>query len=157
MRNVLLAARADAAGAGRLVPRGLLVLATVAGLLAGCGDDSSGDITSTTIELPTTAPAAAVSPVEVDQTFNGSTVGVELGQILLVRLPQNPDDTEQWKPVNIEEGVLSPEPPQSEGDSTVWPFRGIGPGMATIQFVFGPSSQPPIEPGPQFILFVQVA
>ncbi|MFD6389754.1 hypothetical protein [Nocardia sp. NPDC060259] len=155
MRKVLLAARADATGAGRSVPRGLLVLATLAGLLAGCGDDSSG--TSTTIELPTTAPAAAVSPVEVDQTFNGGTVGVELGQLLLVRLPQKPDDTEQWIPVNIEEGVLSAEPPQSEGDSTVWPFRGIGPGMATIQFVFGPASQPPIEPGPQFILSVQVA
>ncbi|MGW6421201.1 hypothetical protein ACWF82_00850 [Nocardia sp. NPDC055053] len=154
MRKVLPPARVDTAGAGRLVPRGLLVLATVAGLLAGCGDD---DVTSTTIELPTTAPAAAVSPVEVDQTFSGGTVGVELGQLLLVRLPQNPDDTEQWMPVNIEEGVLSAEPPQSDGASTLWPFRAVGPGMATIQFVYGPASQPPLEPGPQFILFVQVA
>ncbi|MEV6360117.1 protease inhibitor I42 family protein [Nocardia asteroides] len=140
------------------VRKSSVVLFVVAGLLSGCGDDDDDDeyISSTTITLPTTATPAAVGPVEVDQGFTGSTVGVELGQVLLVRLPQNPDDRGQWTPVNVEEGVLHAEPPQSEGLSTVYPFRAVGPGMATLQFAYGPASEPPLAPGPEFILYVQV-
>ncbi|MEV6213854.1 protease inhibitor I42 family protein [Nocardia sp. NPDC051833] len=136
----------------------LFAACAVAMVVSGCGaDDDAGDLSSTTIELPTTAPQSAAGPVEVDQTFSGSTVALGLGQLLLVRLPQNPDDTESWSPVNIERGVLAPEPPQADGASTLWPFRGVGPGTSTIQFVYGPASQPPIEPGPEFILTVRVA
>ena len=137
----------------------LFAACAVAMLVTGCGDDGddTGDLSSTTIDLPTTAAQSAAGPVEVDQMFSGSTVALGLGQQLLVRLPQNPNDTESWTPVNIERGVLAPEPPLSEGTSTVWPFRGVGPGTSTIQFVYGPASQPPIGPGPEFILTVRIA
>ncbi|MEV0078184.1 protease inhibitor I42 family protein [Nocardia neocaledoniensis] len=137
----------------------LLAVCAVAMTVTGCGDDddSAGTLSSTTIRLPAAAPQSAAGPVEVDERFNGSTVALELGQRLLVRLPQNSNDTDSWSPVNVERGVLAPEPPVSEGTSMLWPFLGVGPGTSTIQFAYGPASEAPIEPGPEFVITVRVA
>ncbi|WP_280346842.1 protease inhibitor I42 family protein [Nocardia neocaledoniensis] len=139
--------------------RKILLAVCVAVAVTGCGDDDdpADRLSSTTIRLPAAAPRSAAGPVEVDERFNGSTVALELGQRLLVRLPQNSNDADSWTPVNIERGVLAPEPPVSDGTSMVWPFLGVGPGASTIQFAYGPASEAPIEPGPEFVITVRVA
>ncbi|GGN78023.1 hypothetical protein [Nocardia rhizosphaerihabitans] len=135
-----------------------LVLIAVAGLLAGCGDDEpSDDVSPTTIALPTATPEAATTPVTVDQSANGGSVRLTVGQRLLVRLPQDPDAPDQWGPVNVETGILLAEDPESDGDTTVWPFRAIAPGATTVEFVHGPAAQPSIEPETTFLVQVQVS
>ncbi|MFF2086091.1 protease inhibitor I42 family protein [Nocardia sp. NPDC058176] len=143
--------------------RSLLVLVTVTaagGLLAGCGDDdtASTDVTLSSIPVPDTTPESAVGPITVDQSANGSTVELILGQRLVVRLPQDPASTEQWGIVDDAQGVLVPDGgPESDGGTTVWPFRAIEQGVATLEFVYAPAGEPPVEPDPTFVVDIRVS
>lgn len=138
----------------------LVAVATVGGLLAGCGDEDTAhtDVTLSSIPVPGTTPESAAGPITVDQSANGSTVELILGQRLVVRLPQDPAATEQWGIVDDAQGVLVPDGgPESEGNTTVWPFRAVEQGVATLEFVYAPASVPPDEPGPTFIVDVRVS
>ncbi len=134
--------------------RSLLVLVAVAGL-TGCGDDKAEPYDVTL--QPTAVPQAAVAPLTVDQTANGSTVVATIGQRVLVRLPQDPASLDQWGMVNAEPGILIADGgPTSEGNSTVWHFRAVDSGDTALQFTYGPSSEPSIDPEPTFMVNVRV-
>lgn len=142
--------------------RSLFVLVTAAAagaLVVGCADDDTAptDVTLSSVPIPDTTPESAVGPITVDQSANGSTVELILGQRLVVRLPQDPEATEQWGIVDDAQGVLVADGgPESEGGTTVWPFRAIEQGVATLEFVYAPASEPPIEPDPTFVIDVRV-
>ncbi|MGY0500923.1 hypothetical protein ACWZHB_20750 [Nocardia sp. FBN12] len=138
--------------------RSLLVLVAVAGLsglVAGCGDDETEPYDVTL--QPTSVPQSTAAPLTVEQSANGSTVVGTVGQRVLVRLAQDPASTDQWSMVNAEEGVLIADGgPLSEGNSTVWQFRAAETGDTSLEFTYGPSSEPPIDPEPTFMVNVRV-
>ncbi|MFD6395331.1 hypothetical protein [Nocardia sp. NPDC060249] len=137
--------------------RSFLVLVALAGLgavTAGCGDKT--ETYDVTLE-PTAVPQSAAEPLLIEQTANGSTVVATVGQRLLVRLPQNPASTGEWGMVNAEKGILMADGgPTSEGNATVWPFRAIERGVTSLQFTYGPASEPSIGPEPTFMVDVRV-
>ncbi|APE36323.1 hypothetical protein BOX37_23005 [Nocardia mangyaensis] len=137
----------------------LVAVAAVGALLAGCGaDDDSADTDVVITTTRGTTPQSAAGPMTIDQSANGSTVELIVGQRLVVRLPQDPAATEQWGMVNEAEGVLIADGgPESEGETTVWPFRAIEQGVATLEFVYAPASAPPVEPDPTFVVDVRVS
>ncbi|WP_446221349.1 hypothetical protein ACTWPB_15345 [Nocardia sp. IBHARD005] len=138
--------------------RSLLVLVAVAslgGLTAGCGDDKAQPYNVTL--QPTAVPQTPVAPLTIEQSANGTTVEATLGQRVLVRLWQDPASTGQWAKINDDEGILIADGgPTSAGNTSVWPFRAVGRGDTSLEFVYGPSSEPSIEPEPTFIVRIRV-
>ncbi|MFC9963864.1 protease inhibitor I42 family protein [Nocardia ignorata] len=137
----------------------LLVPLAVAGLLTGCGDDEpiTDSIGSTTLTLPSTAPAVAKPAVTVDQSAAGRTVTLDVGQELRVRLPQAADSDQEWEPVNFDEGILVAEEPVAEGRTTVWPLRAVAEGTTTVEFTYGQLEEPPVRPESTFLVTVEVS
>ncbi|MDO3645797.1 protease inhibitor I42 family protein [Nocardia mangyaensis] len=136
----------------------LVAVAAVGGLLTGCGADDDSADTDVVITTSVTTPQSAAGPMTIDQSANGSTVELIVGQRLVVRLPQDPAATEQWGMVNEAEGVLIADGgPESEGNTTEWPFRAIEQGVATLEFVYAPAGEPPVEPDPTFVVDVRVS
>lgn len=134
----------------------LVALAGLGGLTAGCGDDKT-ETYDVTLQ-PTAVPQSAVAPLTIEQSANGSTVVATVGQRLLVRLPQDPASTGEWGMVNAEKGILIADGgPISEGNATVWPFRAIERGTTSLEFTYGPSSEPSIGPEPTFMVNVRVS
>ncbi|MFD4438487.1 protease inhibitor I42 family protein [Nocardia sp. NPDC058519] len=133
----------------------LVVLAGLGGSTAGCGDDKT-ETYDVTLQ-PTSVPASAVAPLTIEQSAAGSTVEATVGQRVLVRLSQDPASTDQWAMVNDDEGILIADGgPTSEGNATVWPFRATERGTTSLEFVYGPSSEPAVGPEPTFLVNVRV-
>ncbi|MFE3541552.1 hypothetical protein ACFXK0_01100 [Nocardia sp. NPDC059177] len=137
--------------------RTLLVLITVAGigaLTAGCGGDEP---TPTTVTLPSNPSPNEFAPVTIDQSVNGGTVIVTVGQRLHVRLPQTADSTERWAVVNFERGILIPDGgPRADGAATIWPYLAVQPGTTALQYSLTPANKAPIRPAPSFRVDVRV-
>ncbi|MFD3743077.1 hypothetical protein [Nocardia sp. NPDC058633] len=133
----------------------LVALAGLGGLTAGCGDDKAEPYDVTL--QPTAVPTATVAPLTIEQAANGTTVEATVGQRVLVRLTQNPASTGEWTMINDDEGILIADGgPTSEGNATVWAFRATDRGETSLEFVHGPSSEPPIDPEPTFMVNVRV-
>ncbi|MFC4375014.1 protease inhibitor I42 family protein [Nocardia halotolerans] len=137
----------------------LLVGLAVAGLAAGCGDDEPAPdrVTSTTLTLPDPTPASTEPPVTVDQSAGGGSVELKVGQQLRVRLPRDPASNREWEPVNLDDGILVVGKPEADDATTVWPLRAVAPGTTTVEFAYGRSVEPPVEPQSTFLLEVRVS
>jgi inhibitor of cysteine peptidase len=79
--------------------------------------------------------------VLVDETFNGRTIDVTVGQTIEVRLPENPTTGFSWQltsdggPACTMTGdqFIAPAGPPGKGGDHTWNFKAVRPGECDIE------------------------
>lgn len=124
-------------------PVALLLLIVV---LAACGERAAAP-----------APARPVE-IRVSENVDGKSTGLEVGQVLRVDLPAEPDAGRFWTLVSVDADVLAPEgveelalvwdgPGHEEATATsIWRFEAVAPGLATLRLRYAPLPTGPDEP-----------
>jgi inhibitor of cysteine peptidase len=101
--------------------------------------------------------------ISVDQSVNGQTIDLPVGQVMELRLAENPTTGYRWtfvtdgKPVCVvvADQFQRPSGPPGAGGEHSWQIKGVAVGVCDIALRYGRSFEPN-APGKSFDLHVHV-
>ena len=100
----------------------------------------------------------------VDETFNGRTIDVTIGQTIEVRLPENPTTGFSWKLTSdggpacviADDEFIAPTGPPGKGGDHTWKFKAVRPGESDIELVYRRRWESSAGPSKTFKIHVKV-